>query len=165
MSNLNRKQRRAMQHGKRNQEYVTLEEPRYLTKWRTFDGIDRILTSIENGELLAENGIPVFLGVSGERCQVAPSLEGWVMMWKHATLKLNLPVDTYTPFELLRRCLAADQLISSTLVEVARICYKLQRDYYDQHPYETWHQIARDVRIKIHLAPETRDEQAEEEAA
>lgn len=153
MNNLNRKQRRAMKHGKGNQEYVTLEEPRYLTKWRTFDGIDRILTSIENGELLAENGIPVFLGVNGERCQVTPSLEGWIMMWKHATLKLSLPIDTHTPFELIRRALDANQLISKDLVTVARHAYKLQRDYYDQHPYEAWQSIAKDVRIQIYLQP------------
>lgn len=153
MSNLNRKQRRAMLHGKRNQEYVTLEEPRYLTKWRTFDGIDRILTSIENGELLAENGIPVFLGVSGERCQVIPALEGWIMMWRHATLKLSLKNDTYTVFEVIRRWLASDQLIPRGLVKAARVCYQQQREYYDQHPYEAWQSIAKDVRIQIYLQP------------
>lgn len=153
MSNLNRKQRRAMKYGKGKQEYVTLEEPRHLTKWRTFDGIDRILTSIENGELLAVDGIPVFMGVNGESCQVTPSLEGWIMMWKHATLKLNLPIDTHTPFELIRRALDANKLISKDLVTVARHAYKLQRDYYDQHPYEAWQSIAKDVRIQIYMQP------------
>lgn len=128
-----------------------IAEPSYIDKWRIFDATERIVLALEHGEVTAENGKPIFMGINGDICYVVPALEGWVMFWQHAHKKLGLLLDTAAPFDAIRKRLQHDVVLTERMVANARQALTQQRIYYDTLDRDGLASIANDVRIKLYL--------------
>lgn len=90
---MNRQQKRQLAKSQRrgtiNQGRV-VPLPRILDEFTVFDIPQSLMDKIKNGYVDVIQGVPVLRDNTGQLCEVAPALAGWIFTWMKISQGLNL---------------------------------------------------------------------------
>jgi hypothetical protein len=145
---MNRAMRRALKHGKRQQPEKVVPLPALLDEFTIFDIPERILQKLQNGEIEALQGRPVFIDNTGELQEVCPALEGWIFTWQRISDQMGLNLNI-APLGKLHNKLQACMLLTPRDVMEGQAALASIRNVYRMIDREQLRSIAKDSQIMI----------------
>lgn len=152
---MNRTQRRQAEKNTRRgvthtQRVVPL--PALLDEFTVFDMPQSILDQLTNGCIDSIDDIPVFRDNTGQWCEIAPALEGWIYTWAKINDDLNLNLSLNNMVILANR-LNIGELIGSNHIDNAKNELTACRLAFRKSDRQQIVQIAKNAQIQILLNP------------
>lgn len=130
-----------------------LVQPRtasFASMVKAFASIDGLLSSLEQGEVDVESGVPVMRDWDGGWCEIAPALHGWCDCWERIAARMGTALDLGHLRRLANR-LASGMLLNLSDVDRARSITNRCRALYLACPPALREAAVLDERIAIAL--------------
>lgn len=147
---MNRAMRRALAKGKRPEQEKLIPLPSLLEEFTIFDIPQTILSKLRNGEIEAQQGIPVFFDNTGELNEVCPAMAGWIYTWKKLNEKLNLNL-WLEPLEKVNNKLHAAIMLTEKDVAQAQAALDSCRAAFRRTDRQAIQRISQDAQIALQL--------------
>lgn len=119
---MNRASKRALERDMKrgiNRHDRIVPLPALLDEFTVFDMPQSIIDQLANGCVDAVDDIPVFRDNTGQWCEIAPALEGWIFTWCKINVDLNLNLSLNNMVILANR-LNIGELIGSNHIDNAK---------------------------------------------
>jgi hypothetical protein len=154
-SAMNRAQRRqADRNARRNITHTEriVPLPALLDEFTVFDMPQSIIEQLKNGAIDTAEDVPVFRDNTGQWCEIAPALAGWVFTWQKISdeLKLSLPLKS---FHAIAESLEKGRLIQAEIVGIADIALDICRIAFRTADRKEIVRIAKNAQLQILLNP------------
>lgn len=146
---MNRAQRRAEKHGKKQYE-VIVNLPPMLDEWTIFDCPDRIMQKIKNGAIESHQGRPIFVDNEGEWCDVCAALSGWIFTWQKIVEKLQSSISLQGLQTIHNKLNVAMPITNQDLIK-AEECLNLLRKLFRTSNRQVIKEVAKTAQIAIYL--------------
>lgn len=153
---MNRAMRRALKHGRQEKPGKVVQLPSLLDEFTIFDIPERILHKLQNGEIEALQGRPVFYDNAGDLQEVCPALEGWIFTWQRISDKMDLNLNI-APLGKLHNKLQACMLLTPRDVMEAQAALASIRNIYRIIDRDKLRSIAKEAQIAIMIGDNNGD--------